>query len=209
MHKYFSLISFVFFLIPVSAQTVIGDCTLVFAISGTNGGANKSLESATKTFYVKGKMSRTDLKSENFSQSIIYNTLTGSATILKEVGSEKYRTDLNPAQWKRENKMYEGMSFKETSEKKVILGYTCIKAIVTLKDGSSFSYYFTRSITPTASENPYQFKDAGGFVLEYEARGPSGGKIIYTATKINFNPVPAALFDIPKAGYRVLPYNGK
>ncbi len=210
MQRFFICIStLIFFTIPVLAQTMIGDCTLVFAISGTNGSAKNSLHAPSKTFYIKGKMSRTDIKTANYSQSIIYNNLTGTATILKEVGSVKYRTDLTADQWKKENEMYMGMTFKETTEKKVILGYTCTKAIATLKDGSSFSYYFTRTIMPTASENPYQFQHAGGFVLEYEAKGPSGRKITFTATKINFNPVPIALFDLPQTGYRNLPYEGK
>jgi hypothetical protein len=31
-------------------------------------------------------------------------------------------------------------------------------------------------------------------------------KVTYTVAKINFNPVPAAKFDLPRSGYRVLTY---
>ncbi|MEO7210378.1 MAG: hypothetical protein ABIY35_05505 [Chitinophagaceae bacterium] len=202
-----TFLAFILFTGTLAAQTIIGDCTVEYSIASANG--KNSLAGATKIFYVKGKLSRTDIRSTNFSQAIIFNNATGNATILKEVGNEKYITPLNADQWKKENQMYEGMSLKETAERKIILGYNCMKAVVILKDGSSFSYYFTKDISPTASENPYQFKDAGGFVLAYEAKGPGGNKITFTANKINFDPVPASLFDIPTSGYRLLPYTDK
>ncbi|MEO8117103.1 MAG: hypothetical protein ABI653_05585 [Bacteroidota bacterium] len=204
---FYTFLAFILFTCTLAAQTTIGDCTIEYSIASANGKNN--LAGATKIFYVKGKLSRTDIRSANFSQAIIYNNGTGNATILKEVGNEKYITPLTADQWKKENEMYQGMSFNETTERKIILGYNCIKAVVTLKDGSSFSYYFTKDIIPTASENPYQFKDAGGFVLAYEAKGTGGNKITFTATKINFDPVPASLFDIPSSGYRLLPYANK
>lgn len=206
MKKYlYILLAFISY--GLKAQTTVGDCTVEYSITSQNGKIN--LADAKKIFYVKGKLSRTDIRSKNFSQAIIYNTGSGNATILKEVGSEKYITHLSAEQWKNENDMYIGMTYKETNERKIILGYNCIKAVATLKDGSSFTYFYTKDIIPTASENPYQFKDAAGFVLTYEAKGPSGNKITYTATKINFDPVPASLFDIPVSGYRLLPYSGK
>ncbi|MBS1730360.1 MAG: hypothetical protein JSS67_06235 [Bacteroidetes bacterium] len=202
---FFISFALIFFHVVLFAQTVIGECTLEYSVTSLNG--NKNFSGTTKTFYLKGKLTRTDIRSANFSQTIIFNNATGNATIMKEIGSDKYITPLTPNQWKKENAQYEGMTFKETAESKVILGYNCIKALVTLKDGSSFSYYFTKDIIPLASENSYQFKDAGGFVLAYEAKGPGGSKIIFTATKINFDPVPASTFDIPSTGYRLLPYN--
>jgi len=91
------------------------------------------------------------------------------------------------------------------NETKTILGYECKKGSAVLKDGSSFTFFYTVSIKPSASENPYQFRDIPGFVLEYEIIGEDKtSKITYTATRINFNPVPSSKFDIPTSGYRVL-----
>ncbi len=41
--------------------------------------------------------------------------------------------------------------------------------------------------------------------MQYEA---SLGKlkVTYTVSSINFNPVPASKFDLPKSGYRVMRY---
>lgn len=124
MKKYlYILLAFISY--GLKAQTTVGDCTVEYSITSQNGKIN--LADAKKIFYVKGKLSRTDIRSKNFSQAIIYNTGSGNATILKEVGSEKYITHLSAEQWKNENDMYIGMTYKETNERKIILGYNCIK----------------------------------------------------------------------------------
>jgi len=129
---------------------------------------------------------------------------SGTAVILKEVGSEKYKSVYTAEQWKNENKRFDGFKITTTNEKKTILGYESRKIIVSLKDGNTYSMYYTTSITPSITENPYQFKDIPGFVLEYETSLGGNAKITYTATIINFNPVPASKFEIPSTGYRLL-----
>ena len=41
--------------------------------------------------------------------------------------------------------------------------------------------------------------------MQYEAN-LGKQKVTYTVSTINFNPVPAAKFDVPKSGYRVMTY---
>lgn len=196
---------FIYYNLTAQNPVVVGDCTVTYSISGGDANTNKNLTGTTKTFYVKGKMSRVDLKSEGFNQSIIYDNKTGLAVILKEVGSEKYKSIFSAEQWKNEHKRFEGLKITATNEKKTILGYDCKKVIVTLKDGSSYSMYCAAAIIPSAMENPYQFKDVPGFVLQYETSSATNAtKITFTATMINFNPVPASKFEIPSAGYRLL-----
>lgn len=207
MKKNLLFILFLGFAFFSTAQNtvVVGDCTVTFSIHGEDAGTNKNLSGATKTLYIKGKMARTDIESPNFKQTVFYDNKAGSAVVLKEVGTEKYKTIYPAEKWNSENKKYEGMKITPTNEKKTILGYECKKIIATLKDGSSYSMFYTSAIMPSANENPFQFKDIQGFVLEYEtAMGAGKSKIVYTATLINFNPVPAARFEIPSTGYRLL-----
>ncbi|MBG9378468.1 hypothetical protein I5907_19685 [Panacibacter sp. DH6] len=207
MKKNLLLLLFLALAIFSTAQgtVVVGDCTVTFNIHGEDAGTNKNLSGATKTLYVKGKLARTDIESTGFKQTIIYDNKAGSAVVLKEVGPDKYKTVYTPEKWNSENKKYEGMKITPTTEKKTILGYECKKIIATLKDGTSYSMYYTTAIMPSANENPFQFKDIQGFVLEYEtSMGAGKSKIVYTATVINFNPVPASKFEIPSAGYRLL-----
>lgn len=192
----------------VSAQRVIADCSISYAISTEEGSADKdvteSLKASTKNVYIKGNDSRTDLVSPSFIQSLIYNKSTGSAVILREFGNNKFMTKLDNARWKEENKKYDGMTVALSSETKTILGYECKKALMQLKDGTVFTLYYASAIIPSVKEFEYQFKDIPGFVLEFESQEAEGKKIRYTATKINLSPVQASRFDIPVSGYRIL-----
>jgi GLPGLI family protein len=192
-----------------AAQRVVADCAITYSISTEEGNADKdiaaSLKASTKTVYIKGNDSRTDLVSPSFTQSLLYNKTTGNAVILREFGNNKFMTKLDQAKWVAENKKYEGMtvSFPGT-ETKTILGYECKKAVMQLKDGSSFTLYYATTIVPSVKEFEYQFKDIPGFVLEFESQETDSKKIKYTATKINLSPVQASRFDIPTSGYRIL-----
>jgi len=187
------------------SQLVIGDCTVTYSITGSNAETNKNLAGTTRILYIKGKMSRIDIIGNNYKQSVIYNNETGTAVILKEIGAEKYLSTFTSDEWKKENMQFEGLTVKLTNETKTILGYECKKAVGYLKDGSNYNIYYAPAILPSANENPYQFKDIPGFVLQYEIyNNKNSSGITYTATLINFNPVPASRFQIPSSGYRVL-----
>lgn len=200
----------VILLLAISAKSfaqqpkIIGDCTVTFGISGADAGTNENLKGSSKTLYIKGHKTRVDVSSSNYNQSTIYDSNTGVAVILKEIGANKYMSTLDAAKWEQQNKKYEGMTISITNETKTILGYECKKAVATLKNGNNFTIYYAPAIMPSAIENPYEFKNIPGFVFEYEMPGEKGNKIIFSATQINFNPVPASKFEIPKTGYRIL-----
>ena len=190
-------------------QRVVADCSITYAISTEEGSADKniteSLKASTKTVYIKGNDSRTDLVSPSFTQSLLYNKTTGNAVILREFGNNKFMTKLDSKKWAEENKRYEGMTVSlANTETKTILGYECKKATIQLKDGTSFTLYYAANIVPSVKEFEYQFKDIPGFVLEFESQEADSKKIKYTATKINISPVNASRFDIPTSGYRLL-----
>jgi GLPGLI family protein len=194
---------------PLHAQRVVADCAVTYAISSDDAAADKdvleSLKASTKTVYIKGYESRTDLVSPSFMQSLIYDKSKGTAVILREFGNNKFMTKLDNAKWVAENKKYEGMKVSfNNQDTKTILGYECRKAVLQLKDGSAYSLYYTTTIIPSVREFEYQFKDIPGFVLEFESQETDSKVIKYTATKINLNPVLASKFDIPVTGYRLL-----
>ena len=194
----------------VFAQTrVVAECTVSYAIAVNNESqidkdAVALLKQSNKTVFIKGNNSRSDLTSPSFTQSLIYNKANGNAVILREIGANKFLTKIDAAKWLKQNEKFSDMLIQFTEEKKQILGYECKHAIIQLKDGSTFSVYYASTITPSVREFEYQFKDIPGFVLEYEAKDGYTQKITYTATKISFNPVSAAKFEIPTTGYRLL-----
>jgi len=204
------ILFFACILSSASAQTrVVAECTVSYTIAVSNESqvdkdAVALLKQSTKTVYIKGNNSRSDLNSPSFSQSLIYNKTTGNAVILREIGANKFLTKLSATDWVKQNDKFTDMLIQFSDERKVILGYDCKKATIQLKDGSTFSVFYATSITPSVKEFEFQFKDIPGFVLEYEAKDGYTQKITYTATKISLNPVPASRFEIPVTGYRLL-----
>ena len=113
---------------------------------------------------------------------------------------------MSAGDWSDKNKRYEGITFSDTKEKKLIAGYNCTKAIATLRDGTTFFVYYTTEIIPDNMNYDYQFKDLKGLPLEYEL-ALRKMKIKYTVSKISTDPIPASKFDIPKTGYREMTYD--
>ncbi len=188
-------------------QRIIAECTINYSISPSDTASadiKQILKSSNKTVYIKGNSCRADLTSPSFIQSIIYDKTSGEATVLREFGSNKFITNLDNDKWKEENKRFDGLTVEATDVHKRIASYDCKKAIIHLKDGSTYTIYYTSTIVPSVKEFEYQFKNIPGLVLEYEAVGTSGAKVTYTANKINLSPVPNTLFSIPTSGYRVL-----
>jgi GLPGLI family protein len=138
-------------------------------------------------------------------QSTIIDGKTGKVTVLKDYGEQKYMITMTPDNWKSSNKKYEGINFTYENEFKTIAGYNCQKAIGKLADGSTFTVYFTRDLIPVNKDFQYLNKNLPGLAMQYEAN-IGKLKVTYTVASINFNLVPAAKFDLPKSGYRVMTY---
>ncbi len=208
MKKIFVIVSFLLLgSCVIAQQRIIAECTISYTITPSDTASQETkqiLKASTKTVYIKGNESRTDLLSPSFNQSIIYDKITGEATLLREFGSNKFISKLNNEKWKEENKKYDGLTIEPSEFHKKIAGYDCKKTLLHLKDGSNYTLFYTPTITPSVKEFEYQFKNLSGLVLEYEAIGTNGDKVTFTATKVNLSPVPNTIFAIPTSGYRVL-----
>jgi GLPGLI family protein len=135
----------------------------------------------------------------------IHDATNNTSVILQEVSGQKLLIRMTAENWKDKNKRYEGITFSNTEETKTIAGYKCVKAIAKMRDGATFSVFYTTEIMPDNIEYNYQFKNLNGLPLEYELT-QGNLTIKYTVSKINLNPVPASKFDLPKTGYRELSY---
>jgi GLPGLI family protein len=209
--KNFILIGLVFISTQVLAQPakIISDGTVVYQLSVEESKADpelkKSMEGATKTLYIKGSKIRSDLNSNNYTQTTFTDSKSDSTVILRELGKAKYMSYVSQQKRDEQNRKFEGLNFNKTGETKAILGYECTKVVAKLKDGSTYNIYYAASIVPSNKEYEYQFRDIPGFVLEYETESEDGKmRIKYTATKITLTPVPASKFELPKSGYRIL-----
>ncbi len=192
------------------AQKTLNEGSLVYNISVETGSAEPKmadmLDGATTTVYLKGNMSRTEMVSGLGSEATIHNGTTGSGVILKDYSGQKLMITLTQQDWEKNNKKYDGITFENSAETSVIQGFNCRKAIAKLKDGSTFTVYFTTDVTLSNKNYDYQFKTLPGLAVQYEMENAKM-KFKFTLSKINYDNVPAIKFEIPKSGYRVLTYD--
>lgn len=197
------------FALDMQAQKKLTEATISYDIViNTNNAAPQAadmLDGATSVIYLKGNSSRSEMISSLGTQSTIVDGKTGAVTILKDYGQQKYMISLTPDNWKQYNKKYEGVTFTYENEYKTIAGYSCQKAVGKLVDGSTFIVYFTKDLIPVNKDFQYLNKNLPGLAMQYEAtQGKT--KVTYTVSNVNFGLIPAAKFDLPKSGYRVMTY---
>ncbi|MEO7960165.1 MAG: DUF4412 domain-containing protein [Ginsengibacter sp.] len=191
------------------AQKALTEGSLVYNISVETGSAEPKmadmLDGATTTVFIKGNQSRTEMVSGLGTEATIHNATNGTGVILKEYSGQKLMITLTDDDWAKNNKKYDGIIFESTGETSVINGYNCRKAIAKLKDGTSFVVYYTNDVAVSNKNYDYQFKTLPGLAIQYEMQSGKM-KFKFTLSKINFQSVPEAKFEIPKTGYRVLTY---
>lgn len=191
------------------AQKQFTEGTIVYDVTVKTGSNEPQtadlLDGATQKVFLKGHLSRTEMTSLLGTSVTIHDTKNGSAIRLNEYGEQKIMTRLTKENFAEANKKYEGVVFEKTGEEKTIAGYKCVKAIGKLKDGTTFTVYYTTDLVPMNKEFDMQFKSLPGLALEYEAT-IGGLQVTFTASKISYDLVPASKFEAPKSGYRELSY---
>jgi GLPGLI family protein len=163
------------------------------------------LDGATTTIYLKGNDSRSELVSSLGREATIYDAVTGKGVILKDYSGQKLMITLTPQNWQENNKKYEGITFTNTGETANIAGFTCKKAIAKLKNGTTFTVFYTTDVIPANKSYDAQFTTLPGLPVQYEMQSGKM-KFKFTLASISYNSVPASKFEIPKSGYRVLTY---
>jgi GLPGLI family protein len=163
------------------------------------------LDGATSTVYLKGPKSRVEIVSSLGTQSTIIDGIKKTVAVLKEFGEQKYMINMTPDEYRAANEKQNNVTFTYTNDTKTILGYTCKKAIGKLPSGATFSVWYTPDLVPENKQYQYVNRELPGLAMEYES---SIGKmqVTYTVSKIALSPVPAAKFELPKTGYRVMTY---
>lgn len=210
-----TILLFLSFLLLISyssfAQRKLNEATISYDIvintSNAKPKAADAVDGSVSVIYLKGNSSRTEMITPLGNQHTIIDGKTGNVTVLREWGAQKYMITMTPANWKEYNKKYENISFRYLEEYKVIAGYNCQKAVGSLNDSAktSFTVYFTKELVPVNTEFQYLNRNLPGLAMEFEVI--KGSDIhTYTVSKINFDPIVPAKFEIPTSGYRILTY---
>jgi GLPGLI family protein len=192
------------------AQKKVNEATITYNISITSSDEKaamaKTLEGATLTVYLKGTQSRTDMTSALGMESNLYDSRLHKGIILKQYSGQKLMITLTPEDWSQKNQVYQNLKFSiDNKEEQTISGFKCRKATGTSGDGKVFIIYFTADVVLSNKQYENAFAQLPGLPVQYELQ--SGGlKFKYTLNTISYEPVPAAKFEIPKTGYRVMSY---
>lgn len=197
---------FLFTLNIIFAQRVLGDCTIYYTVTYKDKDS-LTIVNALKTVYIHGAQVRSDFSysSSNYLQTIIQNNNTGIVNVLKEIGPNKYKTTVDSVGWKMHNNVYNNIKTDiDDDYVKILLGYRCGKAQLTLENGAKYNVYYTLDVIPSCKENKYQCKDIPGMVLQYESVDESNASpIVIKAKSINLMPIADHLFKVPNKGYRI------
>lgn len=209
-NRFWFLSLFVVVAFSATAQKKLSEGTISYDVVITTGSEKPKnadfLDGTTVVNYIKGDKTRTEMVSPLGTLTTIYDGVKNSVVILKDIGEQKYMITLTPNDWKDANKKYDGMSFTYEDGEKTILDYKCKKAVAKLQDGTTYTVWYTSDLVPQNKNFQYETQSLPGLAMEYETTNSKGEKTTYTVSKINFGPVPAAKFDLPKSGYRIMTY---
>ncbi len=193
----------------LNAQQAYNEGVVSYNIA-VNTGNNEAkaadlLDGATQKIWFKGVNTRTELTSILGKTVTLHDSRAGNAVVMNEYGDQKILIKMTKENYEDRNSKYMGIQFELLPDTKKILGYNCKLAIAKMKDGSTFKVYYTAELSFQNKDYGIQFKNLPGFPLEYESE-LGKMKVTYIADQISFDPVAAALYDVPKSGYREMTY---
>jgi hypothetical protein len=154
---------------------------------------------------LKGTLTRTELVSPAGITATLHDAKAEKGTMISEYGNQKILVALNREDMADRNKKYEQAEVIFKEEKKTILGYECKHALLKLKDGTIIHVYVAPGLQFQNKHYDSPFHFFSGFPLEFESE-VMGEWYRYTATKVLFDVVPSAQFDLPKKGYTEMNY---
>ncbi|MBL0329665.1 MAG: DUF4412 domain-containing protein [Bacteroidetes bacterium] len=177
--------------------------TISFENSGLPPEALAMLKGAESMVFIKGEKRRVDMQTALQSTSTLIDNKTKSVMMTMDIMGQKYLIKMNEADLKKEKESAPATTIKYLDETKVIAGYKCKKAEVTVKtkEGKedTFTVFYTDEIP--ANETKTTFEGLKGFPLEYNI-SQGGIKMTFTTKSIEKTAVPDSKFELAKEGYK-------
>ncbi|MES2779416.1 MAG: hypothetical protein V4651_05905 [Bacteroidota bacterium] len=198
------------------AQEKITEGKIMFGISYPElSGEMKDLESMLPkelTVYVKNEQSRTEMPSSVMGKLItISNNKTEELLMMMELMGKKVAIKQTGEQLKKQEQdaEKEGTLPQVTVIKmdgtKVIAGYTCMKAIIEVKENGEIfrsECFYTDKLPKMKDQNDKFFKELDGFIMEYSQK-QSGVLMKVTAKAVIKEKLADAMFGI-SPGYELI-----
>ena len=179
--------------------------TITYDIKYTEGDitpAQKAQLPTNLVVTVKNCKTKSEVIMGPVSQASITDGTTKSQIVLIDYMGTKYALKLTAQEIAEALSKITMPKLNITKETKVILGYTCKKAILTSTDDegtlSNDTIYYTEDIGCADINFSTQFKEIPGTILEYSENDPQiKAKVIYTVKEIKKSKISDNIFLIP------------
>ncbi|MEI7983601.1 MAG: hypothetical protein WCI71_18275 [Bacteroidota bacterium] len=152
------------------------------------------------TVSIKGTKARTDLLMSGMNTVEITDYNDKSKVALLNMMGQKYAIKQTSADIEKEISAEGSPSVELSGETKMIAGYTCKKAVVTMNNSgikSIYEVYYTSELgTKLANFDNPVYKDIDGVMLEFVLKNRDVN-MKFTATSIEKKSLPAKDFEIP------------
>ena len=152
------------------------------------------------TVSVKGSKSRTDLQMSGMTTVTIDDYAEKTSVSLLNMMGQKYAIKQTTAEIEKENTAAGTTTVELSDETKVIAGYTCKKAVVTVNDDgvkTTYEVFYSSELgTKVANFNNPIYKDIDGVLLEFSMKTQMGN-MKFTATDVEKKSLAAKDFEIP------------
>ena len=190
------------FVNPKTSSDVNFEGVVTYSINIDNPQLAAMMQGSAGTFYMKGDKTKFYIDMIVQKITIFSDRKTPDAPImLMEMGDNKFQIKDDTTK-KDDTK---DPVIKYTDETKVIAGYTCHKAEVTMTDRSGqtsiVNVYYTEEL-PYYNGKKSPFKGLKGFPMEYPVKQPIG-TLTFSATKVEKQPVSDNIFAVP-SGYKLM-----
>ena len=152
------------------------------------------------TASIKGSKSRTDLQMSGMTTVYITDYMAKTKVALINMMGQKYAIKQTAAEIEKELEKEVIPTIQLTSETKLIAGYTCKKAVITVADGQSkgiYEVYYTNELGSKMVnfDNPL-YKEIDGTLMEFSMKAQMGS-MKFTATSVEKKNLSAKDFEVP------------
>jgi hypothetical protein len=203
MKKILTLAIVLVSLVNANAQQKISEGVVVYTLSWNVPEQAQAMASSLPTevqVFFKGDSSSMKMESQFFSSQSILNTKKEYERMLLDIPmmSKKYSVIFTPADQEMLADKYPQMSFKPSTESKVLNGYKASKfEVYESKTDSKFDVWFTKEVDITANPLSRFYEPSYGFPLEFTSF-QNGMSVRASVKEIQKTSVPAGMFSASK-----------
>ena len=203
MKKILTLAIVLVSLVNANAQQKITEGVVVYTLSWNVPEQAQAMAASLPTevqVYFKGDSSSMKMESQFFSSQSILNTKKEYERMLLDIPmmSKKYSVIFTPADQEMLADKYPQMSFKPSTESKVLNGYKASKfEVYESKTDIKFDVWFTKDIDVVANPLSRFYETSYGFPLEFTSF-QNGLSVKASVKEIQKTSVPAGMFSAGK-----------